>query len=197
MMKNKQAELIKNMDDKVLVLNVWLTQLILLVISVVLGFFLFDHFNDFCSLFEWNDRNIIIWGVSVGIGIVLIDLLLMKIIPSSWYDDGGINERIFSSLPIWHIFLVTLAVAVGEEILFRGVIQHHTNIWIASIIFAIVHYRYLFKPYLFINVTVLSLFIGFIFQETNNLMVTITAHFLIDFLLGLYIRLNYLHKIKN
>nr|WP_026089259.1 MULTISPECIES: CPBP family intramembrane glutamic endopeptidase [Bacillus] len=196
-MKNKQAELIKNMDDKVLVLNVWLTQLILLVISVVLGFFLFDHFNDFCSLFEWNDRNIIIWGVSVGIGIVLIDLLLMKIIPSSWYDDGGINERIFSSLPIWHIFLVTLAVAVGEEILFRGVIQHHTNIWIASIIFAIVHYRYLFKPYLFINVTVLSLFIGFIFQETNNLMVTITAHFLIDFLLGLYIRLNYLHKIKN
>ena len=197
MMKNKQAELIKNMDDKVLVLNVWLTQLILLVISVVLGFFLFDHFNDFCSLFEWNDRNIIIWGVSVGIGIVLIDLLLMKSIPSSWYDDGGINERIFSSLPIWHIFLVTLAVAVGEEILFRGVIQHHTNIWIASIIFAIVHYRYLFNPYLFINVTVLSLFIGFIFQETNNLMVTITAHFLIDFLLGLYIRLNYLHKIKN
>lgn len=195
-MKNKQAELIKSMTDEVLVLNVWLTQGILLVLSMVFGLFLFDSFSDFLTLFQLSDRNILIWGVSAGIGVVIIDLFLMKIVPSSFYDDGGINERIFKYLPIWQIFFVSIAVAIGEEILFRGIIQHHTNIWFASIVFALVHYRYLFNPYLFFNVTLLSLFIGFLFQVTGNLLVTIVAHFLIDFILGIYIKIKHNNQVK-
>lgn len=195
-MKNKQAELIKNISDEVLVLNVWLTQIILLVVSLILGFFLFDTFSDFIDLFHYKDWNIIIWGVSAGFCVVLIDVLLMKILPRSFYDDGGINERIFKSLSFPSIFFVSLAVAVSEEILFRGVIQHHTNLWIASIIFALVHFRYLFNPFLFLNVTLLSLLIGMLFQLTNNLLVTITAHFLIDFLLGIIIKVKHNKTIR-
>lgn len=195
-MKNKQAELIKNISDHVLVLNVWLTQVILLIISAVLGFLLFDNFSEFVSLFELFDRKIFTIGVSSGILVVIIDLILTRWLPVSFYDDGGINERIFRSLSYPKILFLTLMVAVCEELLFRGIIQNHTNLWIASLIFALVHYRYLFNPFLFFNVTILSIFIGWLFHITENLAVTIVAHFIIDFILGLVIRRKY-KKRKN
>ena len=191
MIKNKQAEIIKNLSDEVLLMNAFITQGLVLVVALILGLFLFDDFTDFVSLFQWRDWNILIWGVSIGVVVVLYDLLLMKVFPSSYFDDGGINERIFRHLSFLKIFLLTITVAVCEEILFRGVIQHHTNVWIASLIFAVVHYRYLFNPFLFVNVTLLSFFIGLVYEHTSNLYVTITAHFLIDFLLGIYIKLQY------
>ena len=192
MMKNKQADIIKNISDEVLLLNVWLTQLIVLIISIILALFSFDHLSQLLNLFEINDINIIYVGVTAGISVVLLDLILMKFLPSSWFDDGGINNRIFRAIPIWKIFFLTLTIAICEEFLFRGIIQYHTNLWIASVIFALVHYRYLFNPFLFLNVTLLSFFIGVLFKVTDNLFVTIMAHFIIDFLLGIHIRI--MHK---
>ncbi|MEH6942294.1 CPBP family intramembrane glutamic endopeptidase [Bacillus sp. JJ722] len=195
-MNNKQAELIKNISDEVLVLNVWITQGIVLIVSAILAFFLFDSLSEFLSLFRFIDV-MLIWGVVVGLLVVLNDVILMKILPPSLYDDGGINERIFRNLSYPNIFFLTLVIALCEEILFRGVIQYNTNIWIASAIFALVHYRYLFKPFLLVNITLLSLFIGLLFELTNNLMVTIIAHFIIDFLLGIIIKIKYIREKKD
>ena len=55
MMKNKQADIIKNISDEVLLLNVWLTQLIVLIISIILALFSFDHLSQLLNLFEIND----------------------------------------------------------------------------------------------------------------------------------------------
>ncbi|MFS0781348.1 CPBP family intramembrane glutamic endopeptidase [Bacillus sp. 1P06AnD] len=187
-MNNKQAQLIKDVPDRVLIMNVWLTQGIVLLIAVVLTFFLFDKIRDFQSLFQWMDPNILFIGFLVGLVVVFIDLLMMRVLPPSYYDDGGINERIFSCLSYVHIFFLTAAVSICEELLFRGAIQTYTTIWIASAIFALVHYRYLFHPYLFINVVLLSFLFGWIYEYTGNLLVTISMHFTIDFLLGLYIK---------
>lgn len=195
-MKNKQAEMIKHISDEVLLVNVFITQGLVLLVAIILGFLLFDDFSEVTSLFQWQDWNILILGGSFGLGIVVYDLVLMKIFPSSYFDDGGINERLFRKLSYSKMFLVTLAIAVCEELLFRGVIQQHTNVWIASLIFALVHYRYLFNPFLFFNVTLLSLCIGFLYEHTANLYVTITAHFIIDFLLGVYIKIQYRKTIK-
>lgn len=195
-MKNKQAEMIKHISDEVLLVNVFITQGLVLFVAIILGFLLFDDFSEVTSLFQWQDWNILILGGSFGLGIVVYDLVLMKIFPSSYFDDGGINERLFRKLSYSKMFLVTLAIAVCEELLFRGVIQQHTNVWIASLIFALVHYRYLFNPFLFFNVTLLSLCIGFLYEHTANLYVTITAHFIIDFLLGVYIKIQYRKTIK-
>jgi uncharacterized protein len=73
--------------------------------------------------------------------------------------------------------------------LFRGIIQTKVGLILASIIFAIIHYRYLFNWFLFINIVILSFFIGLIFDWTDNLAVTIIMHFVIDFLLGVYIKI--------
>ncbi|MFJ7681826.1 CPBP family intramembrane glutamic endopeptidase [Peribacillus butanolivorans] len=187
-MKNKQAELIKQLTDKQLLYNLFLTQIILLTLAFFLGIILFNDRSTFFELFIFNDLNILLFGIPAGIIVVLFDLFMMRVTPSSYQDDGGINERIFSSLSYSMIFVVALVVAISEELLFRGVLQTHLGLLWTSIIFAAVHYRYLFNWFLFLNVLVLSFFIGFLFEWTNNLLVTITAHFLIDFILGVLIR---------
>ncbi|MEK4537258.1 MULTISPECIES: CPBP family intramembrane glutamic endopeptidase [Peribacillus] len=196
-MKNKQAELIKQLTDKQLLYNLFLTQIILLTLAFFLGIILFNDRSTFFDLFIFNDLNILLFGIPAGIIVVLFDLFMMRVTPSSYQDDGGINERIFSSLSYSMIFVVALVVAISEELLFRGVLQTHLGLLWTSIIFAAVHYRYLFNWFLFLNVLVLSFFIGFLFEWTNNLLVTITAHFLIDFILGVLIRKKQAKRIEQ
>ncbi|KMY50630.1 CPBP family intramembrane glutamic endopeptidase [Peribacillus loiseleuriae] len=187
-MKNKQAELIARLSNHELHKQLFLTQILLLVISAILGIILFDYYSSFMKLFrmEWK---IIYIGVSAGLIVVLLDLVMMKRLPEAYHNDGGINERIFTSLSCPMIAVVALLVAISEELLFRGVLQTHIGLIWTSVLFALVHYRYLFHPFLFINIILLSFFIGFIFEMTGNLYVTISMHFTIDFILGLIIKL--------
>ncbi|MFJ7975262.1 lysostaphin resistance A-like protein [Peribacillus sp. NPDC096379] len=187
-MKNKQAELIGRLSNQELHKQLFLTQILLLVISAILGFILFDYFSSFTKIFrmEWK---IIYIGVSAGITVVLLDLVMMKLLPEAYHNDGGINERIFTSLSYPMIAVVALSVAISEEVLFRGVLQTHIGLIWTSVLFALVHYRYLFHPFLFVNIILLSFFIGFIFEMTGNLYVTISMHFTIDFILGLIIKM--------
>ena len=186
-MKKKYNELIASLTDKELLKHLYLTQVILLVISFILGLLLFDHFS-YLKFFNLMDRNIIVIGIPAGVAVVIIDIILMRILPSSFYDDGGLNERIFRNKSILHILFIAAFVAFSEELLFRGIIQTKVGLLFASIIFAIIHYRYLFNWFLFLNIIVLSFLIGSIYAFTNNLVVTITMHFVIDFLLGIYIK---------
>ena len=187
-MKKNYRELINRATDKELQNSLYLTQVMILIISFILGLFLFDDLAGFIALFIWDLPQIILWGGIAGVAVVLLDLILMKLLPSHYYDDGGLNERIFRNRSIPQIAFIAAIVAVPEELLFRGIIQTHFGLIAASIIFAIVHYRYLFNWYLFLNVIGLSFFIGYVYLQTNNILVTIFMHFLIDFLLGCHIK---------
>lgn len=192
-MKRKYNDLITGLTDKELLFHLYMTQIILLIISFILGWLLFDRFSFFNHL-HWDDLKIILIGIPSGIVVVLIDLILMKWLPASYYDDGGLNERIFRNKNIFHIFFIAAVVAFSEELLFRGIIQTKVDLILASVIFAIIHYRYLFNWYLFLNIVFLSFIIGFIYKWTDNLAVTIMMHFVIDFLLGVSIRFKWIHN---
>ena len=187
----KQNEMIKLLSDKELKLQLFISQLLLIILSVILGLFFFDSFSDWKTYFIWNPSDIITYGFLVGIIIVFIDIILMKFVPSKYYDDGGINKRIFRNTSIPYIFVITLFIAVAEELLFRGVLQTTFGYIIASLIFALVHFRYLNKLFLFSSILLISFLLGFIFEITNNLSVTIVTHFTVDFLLGVIISLKY------
>lgn len=187
-MKKKYNELIISLTDKDLLFHLYMTQIILLAISFILGFLLFDHFS-YLSKIHLNDVNIAIIGIPAGVAVVIIDIVLMKLLPASFYDDGGLNERIFRKRSFLHIIVIAGLVAFSEELLFRGIIQTRVGLIFASIIFAIIHYRYLFNWFLFLNIILLSFVIGMIYEWTDNLAVTIVMHFVIDFLLGIYIKL--------
>jgi len=186
-MKKKYFELINGLTDKDLLFHLYMTQIILCAISLLLGFIFFDHFS-YLDKIILDDVHLFTIGIPAGIIIVMIDIFLMRCLPSSFYDDGGLNERIFRNRNTLHIIIIALFVAFSEELLFRGIIQTKVGLILASIIFAIIHYRYLFNWFLFVNIVLLSFFIGAIFEWSDNLAVTIVMHFVIDFLLGMYIK---------
>jgi uncharacterized protein len=192
-MKNNYTEMIKELTDKELTFHLYVTQVLLLIVSFILGLFLFKDFS-YLQLIKWDDFQIIKFGVPSGILVVLIDVILMKQLPSSYYNDGGLNERIFRNKSTLQIAWITAIVAFSEEMLFRGMIQTKFGLIIASIVFALIHYRYLFNWFLFLNIILLSFLIGFIYVFTNNLAVTIVMHFVIDFLLGIFIKKKSLHE---
>lgn len=187
-MKKKYEDIINELTDKELLTHLFITQALLLIISFILGWFLFEHPASFLDLIKWNDSSIWMIGIPAGGIVVLIDLVLMKTLPSSYYDDGGLNERLFSQRSVWQILFIAAIVAVSEEILFRGVIQTHFGLIVSSLIFSLIHYRYLFNWFLFLNITLLSFLVGAVYEWTENLLVTIVMHFVIDALLGLAIK---------
>jgi uncharacterized protein len=188
-----QTELIQSMSDKEVLTHLYITQLLLLFLSLIIGWFFFD-WESFQKLWRFSFRELIVYGAGSAFLVLIADFLMMRYLPADWYDDGGINEKIFRSRSIPHLFFLCLLIAFSEEILFRGVIQTNFGLVAASIIFAVLHIRYMTKIVLFAMVILLSFFLGYIYELTDSLWVTIFSHFLIDFVLAVKIRLDYLQS---
>lgn len=184
---------IKHLDSRILVYNLYLTQGILLLIGMLSTyFFIVGEERGWGDFFALPNQISSLWiGLSGGLAIILLEVVLNKVLPQDEFDDGGINEKIFRSLGFAHIFFVAFIVAFTEEVLFRGVIQEFVGIWWASIIFTIIHVRYLKKWMMVLVVFLISLAFGWMYQLTGSLWTSILAHFLVDFVLGVFIRLGW------
>lgn len=181
---NQQAKLVEQMPDKILLLNLYLTQGMFLLIAAILSFIYIDDWAQFKQLFVADWQEIFLLGGGVALIVILLDLMIYKILPKKMIDDGGINERIFANRNIVHILLIASIVAICEEILFRGILQNVFGYLMANLLFAVIHVRYLSKPVLFIVTVGISFVLGYLFLITNHILVPIFAHFLIDFVLG-------------
>ncbi|WP_044747999.1 CPBP family intramembrane glutamic endopeptidase [Bacillus alveayuensis] len=189
----RQAELIQTMSDKEVLIHLYMTQLLLLFLSFIIGLFFFD-WESFGQLWQFSFYDVIVYGAGSALIVLIVDFLLMHYLPEDWYDDGGVNEKIFQTRSIPHIFFLCLLISFSEEILFRGVIQTNFGLIMASITFAVLHVRYLAKMFLFMVVVLLSFFLGYIYELTHSLWVTIFSHFLIDFVLAVKIRFDYVQS---
>lgn len=196
-MFKKQNELINQLSDKQIVQNLYFTQLLLLCFSLILGFFLFDTIDEFVNLFRVDHGTFIIYGFGTALLVIMIDFIIFKVAPKDLIDDGGINEKIFEKRSIPHIILLTAVIAVSEEILFRGILQTHFGIWIASLIFAVLHFRYLSKWLLFLMVVSISFLLGYVYEITENLYTTILAHYLIDLVFAIQIRWQFVREVNK
>ncbi|HLR42091.1 MAG TPA: CPBP family intramembrane glutamic endopeptidase [Pseudogracilibacillus sp.] len=184
----KQSEIIKQLTNDQLRQQLFLSQGIFIFISLLSSFFLFNQIKDWFSLFKWDISLILLYGLLPAVILVVIEVIVSCFIDPRHIDDGGINERIFKDASVGMIFLIAFIVAIAEEMLFRGVIQTTFGYIFASSLFVIVHFRYLKKPLLLFSLVITSFFIGYIYLITENLLVTITFHFFVDFLLGLFIK---------
>ena len=180
---NNKSHIIQQMTSRELKNQVWLTQVIWFILNSLFLVFLVDVDHLIKSL-HWNLYEIIVYGVIVGLFISIMNICLIHIFPKRMWDDGGINEKVFRL----EIILLCFIVAIMEEILFRGIIQAIFGYWIASIVFAVVHFRYLKKPLLLLSIVFLSFGIGYIFMYTSNLLVVIILHFVLNVTLALRIR---------
>ena len=83
---------------------------------------------------------------------------------------------------------VSLAAGIGEELLFRGVIQDGiagpagpvAGLLIASLLFGLAH---AITPAYFVLASLMGLYLGGIYLATGNLLVPILVHFLYDWIL--------------
>lgn len=129
-------------------------------------------------------------GTSLGLGVLATLPLLLLLVALTWTPlrhlpaFRRIHERLeqgfgptLSRLQSWQIVVISIAAGVGEEILFRGVLQPRITLWGAALIFGLLHsitFTYT------VVATALGAYLGWVFQATENLAVPILAHALYD-----------------
>ncbi len=178
---------IEELNDRTLLLNLYLTQLLTLILGIIIV--CFQKTNSLLPLFHFPAGwSFAIWGAVFGLVVLGADVLLSRWVPREVTDDGGINEMIFAKRPLWHIAVISFVVAVCEELLFRGAIQHAWGPYWTSILFAAIHIRYLQHWLMTGMVFGISYGLGWIYLRTGTLWTPIFAHFIIDFTMGSVLR---------
>ena len=177
---------VDELSDRMLLLNLYLTQLITFIIGLM--WLLFQGRNPIHVLRLPGNSQFLVWGAGLAACVLAVDFLISRWVPEEAADDGGVNERIFRARPLWHIAAICLVVGFCEELLFRGAIQYAIGPYWTSILFAAIHVRYLRHWIPTGLVFSISYGLGWIQVQTGTLWAPIAAHFLIDFIMGLIIR---------
>ncbi|MFK3937923.1 lysostaphin resistance A-like protein [Alkalihalobacillus sp. NPDC078783] len=186
-MNNKERHL-NGLTTRILYLNAYLTQVVLLIVAGALIWVFNIPVAQMVQLQSDPILPLIGIGIIVASIVLLLEWVLTKIVSKEALDDGGINKLIFGRMSLIHILFFCLIVSVVEELLFRAVIQTLIGIVGASVLFAVIHVRYIKKPVLFGVMVAVSFSLGLLFQWTNHLAAPITAHFFINFIAALLIR---------
>nr|WP_319572626.1 CPBP family intramembrane glutamic endopeptidase [uncultured Draconibacterium sp.] len=96
--------------------------------------------------------------------------------------EAFLNVKTIGGLA-FNVFMVALLPALGEELLFRGVIQkifsritrsHHWGIWISAILFSALHMQF----YGFVPRVLLGALFGYLLVWSSSMWLPIIAHFL-------------------
>jgi membrane protease YdiL (CAAX protease family) len=130
-------------------------------------------------------RSDVLWGVGVGLGLYGA-LIVMGVIwsalvpPEQMAQQSAVAEQIasaFNTIPL--AFILSLAAAVSEEILFRGALQPVFGLVATSIFFALLHVQYSLTPATII-IFVVGLGLGLLRQRQST-SASIIAHFVYNF----------------
>lgn len=96
------------------------------------------------------------------------------------------------------LFVVVLLPALGEEVLFRGIIQRkllqhwenpHLAIWVSAAIFSAIHFQF----YGFLPRMLLGALFGYLYYWTGSFWIAVVAHFINN---GFVLLMAYLYNIK-
>lgn len=182
---------IDDISPRTLIINLYVTQAIIFTVAWALLWWQ-NGFNE--ELWHFKSASVWLWGIGMGLLVVVLDLVLSYLFPQLMVDHSGVNVKLFRNRPIWHIFLMTAVIAFCEELLFRGALQPLIGIFWTSVIFTIIHFRYLSQWLMIVVVFFISIGLGTLLQMTGSLITPIVAHFVIDFTLGILLKCGYLEK---
>lgn len=100
---------------------------------------------------------------------------------ASYLTGVLLEAKSFGALTV-NLFVIAILPALGEELLFRGVIQQifqkmyksgHSAIWITAILFSAIHLQF----YGFLPRLILGLVFGYLFYWGGSIWLPVTAHF--------------------
>ena len=171
------------------------------VIAVVIGWTLGRPLGE---LIDWNLTGAA-WGVAAALPLMLLLLLCVRLPTRPFSDIAEIIDRLlvpmFRNVGLLNLALISILAGLGEELLFRGLLQQGLADWIggpaglwiglaaASIIFGLLH---AVTPTYALLATLMGIYLGWLWLQTENLLVPITAHAVYDFL-----ALAYMVKIRR
>ena len=167
----------------------------LVVLAVALGW-----------LFGFPPADLIQWRwQAVALGAAASVPLVLLLVAGDWVPFLRLAslERIIDKLlvplfrrcTILEFAIISLLAGLGEEMLFRGLLQEGLSRWwggdigpwlalvVASLLFGIMH---AVTPAYALLATAIGLFLGWLWIETGNLLVPITTHAVYDFLALVY-----------
>lgn len=174
------------LSDGMLLANLYVTQGITLILGLTIVLF---QSQSLPALLRLPDKlSVWGWAAAFALAVLLFDWLIGRWVPEEVTDDGGINKKLFGFRPLWHIAVISLIVAICEELLFRGAVQHAFGPYWTSIVFAVIHVRYLRHWLMTGMVFLISYGLGHLYVWTGTLWAPIAAHFIIDFVMGCTIR---------
>jgi membrane protease YdiL (CAAX protease family) len=134
------------------------------------------------------------WGVFAAVALGAVNLVFLRARSSGWpgsalrYVCRVIVRPLFEHVRLWHIIVISLLAGLGEELLFRGVLQPVIGLPLASLVFGAVHVG----ARSFIGYGVWAACIGALFGwlmvETGGLLAPIVAHAVYDALALAYVR---------
>ncbi len=115
-------------------------------------------------------------GLTLGLMAVAVTLVLVR--KTSWAK--ALHEELrplATGLPTAGIIALAVFSSLGEEMLFRSVLQPATNLWIQALVFGLAHQlpgkaRFTWALW----ATIMGLLFGALFQATGSLLGPIVAH---------------------
>jgi membrane protease YdiL (CAAX protease family) len=139
----------------------------------------------------WRDALL---GCVVALALGVGNHLLLTRAPSNWVTDGVrrvYSETIvplFRGLSPWGAVAIGAAAGVGEEWVFRGILQPLTGLMVASVIFGLAHVGGVRMLAFGVWAAMMGVVMGVLAMVTGGLTAPMVAHGLYDILALEYIR---------
>lgn len=170
---------------KTIVINLYITQSLILFIGMCIIFFQSQAVLEVLKIGETRD---FIWSAVCCLLAMIMNVILTPLVPESEQPNDDLVMRLAKGIPLWHLAWICLVVGFCEELLFRGALQYSLGPYWTSILFALIHVRYLKHWVLTGMVFLISYGLGLLYEYTGNLWSTIVAHACYDFIMFIFIR---------
>lgn len=197
-MTDDQSELSGNITSSALLVEVGLA-VAALVGGYLVGFSPLESVSLTVDSLAENGPAVV-WGLVATLP-MLVMLLVIQRIPFG--PLVNLNETVeelllplFAKTTVFELALIALAAGVGEEMLFRGLLQTALAEWfdgsygvwialgLASVVFGVCHW---ITPTYAVLATLISIYLGGLFLWTENLTAPIVTHSLYDFIALVYL----------
>jgi uncharacterized protein len=134
------------------------------------------------------------WGMFAAVVLGVVNLGFLRTQTAGWpgralrYVCRVIVRPLFEHVRMWHIVVISIMAGLGEELLFRGVLQPLIGLPLASLIFGAVHVGG--RPFIGYGVwaACIGALFGWLMMVTGGLLAPIVAHAVYDMLALAYVR---------